>query len=196
MNPKKFLVLYMGPFGLDTTRAPITQSSLDQWAQQIGTALIDRGTLLTPFARSVFSDGRSLPADFPVHGYSIVQAQDTASAVSLVKTHPFLANDRDGNYEIEVMELTDEDIPPDAIDTAPIETIMGVPVSTLDAMMDQAQAKVQASPSAESPVAQNPGGAEQSSTNPNDGELNIAHDGPQPGQTIVPPSPPDDRPQN
>lgn len=197
MNLKKFLLLYMGPFGLNPSQAPITQAGLDGWAQRIGNALVDRGTLLSPFGRSVFDDGTTAPPSYPVvHGYSIIQAQDIASTTALLRDHPFLSNGRDGDYEIEVLELTDADIPPDAVDNAPLETIMGIPYSDLDAMMaakgapapDDVTTAQQPQPQQTQQVIVNPSPLPPS--NPDNGELSVPHDTPMPGQTISPPNPP------
>src|SRR5690554_220364 len=121
---KKFILLYIGPFAgdLKLTAPPVTQASLDEWAQTLGDSLVDRGTLFGPDGKSVIDRGDVTYASIPMHGYSIVQAEDIEGAAALTQGHPFLANGNQGYFEIEVMELISGDIPVSAAAPTPQPT--------------------------------------------------------------------------
>jgi len=102
----KFIYLYRGPA---TSMADLTpeqgaerMAAFGAWMGKVGAALVDVGS---PFgsSTSVRDDGAQGPAG-DVIGYTIVEAEDLASATTLTDGLPFLAN-RDGTCAVEIFEL-------------------------------------------------------------------------------------------
>lgn len=159
---KKFIILYLGPVGLDITPPAITKSALDNWAQQMSSAVVDRGSLFIPHGKSVVDNGAITEASFPLFGYSIVQAQDMLGATTLIRNHPFIANKGNkGNYEIEIIEFTDGDVPEWALN--PPDEDMFTPASQGTSATPQIV-----------PPQPNPGTVQPQ--NNSTGELNVPHD--------------------
>ena len=103
---KKFILLYNGP-ATDPNDMPDEdrQAIMEKWKtwmEKVGEALVDVGA---PMANgtAVVDDGTESTATL-LNGYSIVQANDIASAKALVNDHPFLSEGK-GNFSVEVHEL-------------------------------------------------------------------------------------------
>jgi hypothetical protein len=95
----RFLVTYHGgkaPDG-DAERQQ-AMAAFMAWASGVGAALVDPGAPLGP-PRVVSSAGVvDGPADGPLGGYSIVEADDLTQAVELIRDHPFIA--RGGSLQV------------------------------------------------------------------------------------------------
>lgn len=72
------------------------------WMEQVGPALSDLGSPFGP-GTSVVDDGSTSSAGGTT-GYSIVEADDTASAQTFAIGHPYLREGK-GNYTIDLFEL-------------------------------------------------------------------------------------------
>lgn len=74
----------------------------ENWMGRIGSALVDVGA---PFGASacVVDDG-SIDTPAAASGYTIVEAEDMASAEALTAGHPYLT-DTKGDYAIDIYEL-------------------------------------------------------------------------------------------
>jgi hypothetical protein len=94
---QRFLLLYSGP----PTPPDVTHEGWPEWFQRIGDALVDRGS---PAANGVVvhADGSTTDDARRLNGYSIVQAEDRAAALDLLRDHPILAL---GDYVIEVFDV-------------------------------------------------------------------------------------------
>jgi hypothetical protein len=102
----KFIYLYHGP------ATPMSDSMPEQgaermaassaWMEKVGAALVDVGS---PFrtSASVRDDGAEGPAGDLI-GYTIVEADDLATAKALTDGLPFLSNS-DGKFAVEIFEL-------------------------------------------------------------------------------------------
>ena len=102
----KFIYLYRGPATLMSDLTPEQgaerMAAFGAWMEKIGAALIDVGS---PFgaSASVRDDGTEATAG-DLSGYSIVEADDLATAKALTDGLPFLSN-RDGRCAVEIYEL-------------------------------------------------------------------------------------------
>jgi hypothetical protein len=93
----RFLMLYAGPRPTNPTH-----EGWPEWFDAIGDALVDTGSPL----RNGFvlhSDGSTSDVTTPPLGYGIVEAEDRAQALDLLRDHPLW---RSGDeYTIEVFEV-------------------------------------------------------------------------------------------
>jgi len=95
---KQFLLLYHGP----ATPPGASHKGWPDWFNKIGDALVDIGS---PMENGfvVQSDGSTSDNSSSLNGFSIIQAEDRAQALDLVKDHPFLA--AGSEYMIEVFDV-------------------------------------------------------------------------------------------
>lgn len=94
---KKFLMLYAGP-------APdgAIHEGWPEWLDQVGDAIVDSGSPMRDGC-VVRADGSTDDDPSPLRGYGIVEAQDRAAAVELLRDHPLW---RSGpQYSIELFEI-------------------------------------------------------------------------------------------
>lgn len=172
----KYMFLYRGPAAVDVglNHPPLTQAGLAQWAQSIGASLVDRGNLFGVSGISIVDNG-TLDAGPPaLHGYSIVQAQSLTEASALVRGHPFLSNGGQGNFEIQIVDLTDGERPLEVIPAVTLPSLPAHPTSQIGQPLQ---------PPPEQPTPQTPYASPQPSivqpTNPY-GELDVPHGANQP----------------
>lgn len=80
-----------------------TKNDYDSWTTKMGQNMVDMGAPIGD-GRSLTDDGTtgSLPAH--LNGYTIIQADNFDTAMSLLEGHPFLS-DRSGKFSIDVLEL-------------------------------------------------------------------------------------------
>jgi hypothetical protein len=94
---QRFLMLYIGPRPTNPAH-----EGWPDWFEKIGAALVDMGSPL----RNGFvlhSDGSTSDVTSPPLGYGIVEAEDRAGALDLLRDHPlWLSGDE---YVIEVFEV-------------------------------------------------------------------------------------------
>jgi hypothetical protein len=92
------MLLYNGP----ATAPDASHEGWPDWFQRLGEKLVDMGS---PMANGfvIRSDRTTSGNVSSLNGYSIIQAEDAAEALELVKDHPFLALGPD--YTIEVFEV-------------------------------------------------------------------------------------------
>jgi hypothetical protein len=94
---KQFIVLYKGP----ATPPDASHQGWPEWFQAAGPAVTDIGSpMMNGF--SLVGDGTASDPAISLNGYSIVQAEDAATAQKLLASHPYLAL---GGYSIEVFEI-------------------------------------------------------------------------------------------
>ena len=102
----KFIYLYRGPAtpmsGLTPEEGAERMAAFGAWMEKIGAALVDVGSPLGASA-SVRDDGTEGTAG-DLSGYSIVEADDLATAKAFTDGLPFLSN-RDGKCAVEIFEL-------------------------------------------------------------------------------------------
>jgi hypothetical protein len=94
---KRFLLLYSGPPPVDPTH-----EGWREWFEGIGDALVDPGSPM----RNGFvlrSDGSTSEAANPPLGYGIVQAEDRARVLELLRDHPLWLSGP--QYTIEIFEV-------------------------------------------------------------------------------------------
>lgn len=102
----KYMYLYRGPAtpmsDLTPEQGAARMAAFGAWMDKLGTALVDVGS---PFAAgaSVRDDGVDGPAG-EHSGYSIIEADDLATAKALTDGLPFLAK-HDGTCTVEIYEL-------------------------------------------------------------------------------------------
>ena len=93
-----FILLYSGP----PTPPGATHEGWPEWFRSMGDRLVDRGSPMSG-GFAVRSDGTRSDTAASLNGFSIVQAEDPAEVVELVRNHPFLAGGPD--YEIQVFAV-------------------------------------------------------------------------------------------
>jgi hypothetical protein len=93
---KRFLLIYSGP----PTPPDATHEGWPEWFRKTGDGLVDAGS---PTVNGVVlhPDGSTKDAE-GVNGYSMIQAEDRAEALELLRDHPLLALD---DYTIKVFEV-------------------------------------------------------------------------------------------
>jgi hypothetical protein len=99
----KFIYLYRGPApDLTPEQGSERMAAFAAWIEQVGAALVDVGS---PFgdSASVRDDGSEETAGGLI-GYTIVEADDLATAKTLTDGLPFLSNS-DGKCAVEIFEL-------------------------------------------------------------------------------------------
>jgi hypothetical protein len=102
----KFIYLYRGPATAMSDRTPEQGSermaAFGAWMDKVGAALVDVGR---PFGTSVSvrDDGTEGPAGDLI-GYTIVEADDLATAKALTDCLPFLSKS-EGKCAVEIFEL-------------------------------------------------------------------------------------------
>jgi hypothetical protein len=99
----KFIYLYRGPApDLTPDQASARMTAFGAWMEKVGAALVDVGS---PFGRSasVRDDGAEGTCG-DLMGYTIVEADDLATAKALTDGLPFLSNN-DGKCAVEIFEL-------------------------------------------------------------------------------------------
>ena len=102
----KFIYLYRGPAtpmsDLTPEQGSERMAAFGAWMEKVGPALVDVGS---PFgtSASVRDDGSEGTAGDLI-GYSIVEADDLATAKALTDGLPFLSN-RDGKCAVEIFEM-------------------------------------------------------------------------------------------
>jgi hypothetical protein len=99
----KFIYLYRGPAPDPAPeQASERMAAFGAWVEKVGAALVDVGS---PFGRSasVRDDGTEGTAGDLI-GYTIVEADDLATAKSLTDGLPFLS-ESDGGCAVEIFEL-------------------------------------------------------------------------------------------
>lgn len=181
----KYIFLYMGPAAADVNldHPPLSQAGLDQWAQKIGPALVDRGSLFGSNGSSVMDNGIVHPGPLPLHGYSVVQAESINGAVSLAQGHPFLANGNQAYFEVQILELTTGERPLSlpVIPTTYLQNAASVPVIATPPTLPSGTA-IPPQPQSEqvAAVSQSPEiPPVQTVQTQNPTELNIAHEEPE-----------------
>lgn len=102
----KYIMIYKGE-ATDTTdmteaEAAAVMEKWGAWMGNVGGALVDIGTPFGPGV-SVVDDG-STGSPVSLSGYSIVEANDLATAQGLVDGHPYLSEGQ-GNFAIEIYEM-------------------------------------------------------------------------------------------
>jgi hypothetical protein len=102
----KFIYLYRGPAtpmpDLTPEQGSERMAAFGAWMEKVGAALVDVGS---PFgtSSSVRDDGTEGTASDLI-GYTIVEADDLATAKALTDGLPFLSNS-DGKCAVEIFEL-------------------------------------------------------------------------------------------
>lgn len=99
----KFIYLYRGPVpDLTPEQGAERMAAFGSWMEKIGAALVDVGS---PFgtSASVRDDGTEATAG-GLTGYSIVEADDLATAKALTDGLPFLSGS-EGKCAVEIFEL-------------------------------------------------------------------------------------------
>ena len=99
----KFIYLYRGPAPhLTPEQGSERMAAFGAWTEKVGAALVDVGS---PFGTSVSvrDDGTEGTAG-ELTGYTIVEAEDLATAKALTDGLPFLSNN-DGKCAVEIFEL-------------------------------------------------------------------------------------------
>jgi hypothetical protein len=95
----RFLVTYHGG-GMpeDDKGRQQAMAAFGKWVEQTGKALVDPGAPLGP-AKTVSSTSvKDGPAEGPMGGYSIIDADGIEAAVELVRGHPFVG--RGGSLQV------------------------------------------------------------------------------------------------
>lgn len=102
----RYMLVYKGAA---TDMADMTQEQMEGvmekwavWMGNVGEALADIGTPFGP-GSSVVDDGSKGTAA-SLTGYSIIEADDMAGAVTLADGHPFLSEGL-GNFAVDIYEL-------------------------------------------------------------------------------------------
>ena len=102
----KFMMLYKGEAtdlaDMSEADAAEVAAKWGAWIERVGPALSDVGNPFGPGA-SVVDDG-STAMTIDLTGYSIVEADDLASAQALADGHPYLSEGQ-GNFAVEIFEL-------------------------------------------------------------------------------------------
>jgi len=97
---KKFILLYKGP-----AMAPGALRELwPKWMEKVGERMVDMGSPME-HGLSLLDNGSTGDAT-PLTGYSTIQAETMDEAIELARAHPFLAVSKNGEYSLEVFELT------------------------------------------------------------------------------------------
>ena len=99
----KFIYLYRGPApDLTPEQGSERMAAFGAWMEKVGAALVDVGS---PFGRSAsVRDDGTVGTAGDLIGYSIVEADDLATAKALTDGLPFLSNS-DGKCAVEIFEL-------------------------------------------------------------------------------------------
>jgi hypothetical protein len=95
-----YLVTYHGSGGVPPTpeAAEQAKAAFGAWVASVGAAMVDPGAPLAA-SKAVSSSGvTDGPATDPLVGYTVLRADDLASAVNLVDNHPFMA--RGGTLQV------------------------------------------------------------------------------------------------
>lgn len=71
----------------------------DAWKEQLGDRLLEMGSPLMGGTR-LAADGRSMPSDKGVSGYSFLQAESMEEAIALTRKHPHFSYGDDFFIEI------------------------------------------------------------------------------------------------
>lgn len=95
---KKFIILYKGP----ATPPDASHEGWPEWFEKIGGALIDIGSPMMG-GHTIYGNGSADDSATSFNGYGIIQAEDMAQAMRLLKDHPYLA--MGDEYAIEVFEV-------------------------------------------------------------------------------------------
>ena len=95
---KRFLVLYNGP----AAPPDATHEGWREWFDNLGDALVDLGSQMTNGV-VVHRDGSTSDETSSLSGYCIIEADDRANALELVRDHPLLT--LVSGYTIEVFEV-------------------------------------------------------------------------------------------
>ncbi len=103
---KKFILLYNGPAtppeDMDPQKVKAIMAKWGEWMGRVGDAMVDMGQPMAS-GEAVVDDGSTRRA-LELSGYSIIEAEDMASAKKLVDGHPFLS-DKTGKFSVEIFEL-------------------------------------------------------------------------------------------
>lgn len=96
---KKYILLYKGP----ATPPKASHEKWPAWFDKIGDQLVSIGS---PMDNGFVLHGDGSKDDFAtnLNGYSIIQARNINTVKSLLKDHPYLAQDSD-EFTIEIFEL-------------------------------------------------------------------------------------------
>jgi hypothetical protein len=100
MAMSKFLLTYHGGSGMPDSPEARKQvmEAFGGWASSVGSAMVDPGAPLVAF-RTVSKDSVAEgPADGPVGGYTLLEAESLDAAVKLAETHPFVG--RGGSLQV------------------------------------------------------------------------------------------------
>jgi hypothetical protein len=95
---KRFLVLYNGP----PAPPDATHEGWREWFDNLGDALVDLGSQMTNGV-VVHRDGSTSDETSSLSGYCIIEADDRANTLELVRDHPLLT--LVSGYTIEVFEV-------------------------------------------------------------------------------------------
>lgn len=103
---KKFILLYNGPAtkaeDMDPAMVKEVMAKWGEWMDKLGSSMVDMGQPMAN-GEAVVDDGSEGKA-LQLSGYSIIQAEDMATAKKLVEDHPFLS-DKTGKFSVEIFEL-------------------------------------------------------------------------------------------
>lgn len=194
---KRFLVLFTGktstPKELSADQLTALIASWDQWCQDIGPALVDKGTGFADRAEII--EGGEVVEPMHMNGYVIIQAEDLGQALDLALTHPYLSNPfkaTRGKLSMSTYELMTEpaatyaQAQPNAIPTAqPVPTGATLPPPVPPVAQPQSP-QTPTQPATTLP----PPADEEAVPQPTPGELTIPHETPETEQTPPPANPP------
>lgn len=93
----KFLVTYFGGgMPSDPAEAARAREAFGEWLSSAGGAVIDPGAPLKPATQ--VSNGTP-PTRVAIGGYSVIEADDVAAALEILRSHPFVA--RGGTLQVD-----------------------------------------------------------------------------------------------
>jgi hypothetical protein len=93
----KFLVTYHGSgMPADAAQAEQARAAFGEWLARAGTAVADPGAPLRPGTQ--VSNGTPTP-QVAIGGYSVIEAANVEEAVTILRSHPFVA--RGGTLQVD-----------------------------------------------------------------------------------------------
>jgi hypothetical protein len=92
------MLFYKGP----ATAPGASHEGWMTWFNQLGDALVDRGSPIVPNGTVMRGDGSTVESAARLNGYSVISANTRNDALELIKDHPYLRLGND--YAIEVFE--------------------------------------------------------------------------------------------
>jgi hypothetical protein len=96
----KYLITYHGGEGMPASEEARRQAmaAFMAWVESTGDALVDPGAPLGQRSTVNGTGETATPASEPIAGYTIIQANDLDTAVTLVRSHPFIT--RGGSLQV------------------------------------------------------------------------------------------------